>query len=651
MLNVWGATGSSIMVFRILQKAHTMFQPPFVTYSQNGEDALLWRALKGVMRGFYVDVGAQDPVKDSVTKAFYERGWRGINIEPVQYWHRRLAEDRPHDINLRLAASNSPGTMQLFEVQDSGLSTSDHLIAHQHEVSGYKVREHVVECTTLDQIFADHHVETVHFLKIDCEGAEKAVLEGISLTGVRPWIILVEATKPNSTEPTWQQWETLLTGRSYEFEFFDGLNRYYLAKEHMDLASAFATPVNIFDSVHLASEIEAQEHIERLRIEIEGLKGATTNAELRKELEATAAERNAAAALRDKAMAARDEAMATCGGALADRDEAIARCGRALAERDEAMARCGRALVDRDEAIAARDEAATERNDAYAARNKLAIQRMESLAVLAQVVVERDAAESVREKVTVQRDDLVARLSQIQDEMDAFRMAFETLHANQLAFLSSRSWRITAPLRACSTIARSLYRGVRRTLYLLIRRLAHAARPGLRWLAQNRVIRTIATTTLGKNSRLTEHARLFLFGVVTSDRPTSAMRGCEDDTAEVPGDTKADSSLNESVSTSGSEEASATFNLDLVMERIRREVVGRGANHEETSFGPENEGQDGPEPRRVFLPDFGSNSDHEGARINSEDAFATVVERIRAEVARREPRNKATHAMIDKSSP
>ena len=43
----------------------------FVSYAQNFEDVMLWRALKHVENGYYVDIGAQDPVFDSVSLAFY----------------------------------------------------------------------------------------------------------------------------------------------------------------------------------------------------------------------------------------------------------------------------------------------------------------------------------------------------------------------------------------------------------------------------------------------------------------------------------------------------------------------------------------------------------------------------------------------------
>jgi len=54
----------------------------FVSYAQNYEDVMLWRALKHIENGFYIDVGAAWPSEHSVTKLFYDEGWRGINIEP-----------------------------------------------------------------------------------------------------------------------------------------------------------------------------------------------------------------------------------------------------------------------------------------------------------------------------------------------------------------------------------------------------------------------------------------------------------------------------------------------------------------------------------------------------------------------------------------
>ena len=52
----------------------------FVSYAQNFEDVILNRALKSVTNGFYIDIGAEDPVTDSVSLAFYNKGWRGVHV-------------------------------------------------------------------------------------------------------------------------------------------------------------------------------------------------------------------------------------------------------------------------------------------------------------------------------------------------------------------------------------------------------------------------------------------------------------------------------------------------------------------------------------------------------------------------------------------
>ena len=81
----------------------------FVTYAQNGEDAILAHVLAGVERGRYIDVGANDPDAHSVTRAFYDRGWSGVNIEPVPAMHARLAAARTRDVNLAVAAGRQRG--------------------------------------------------------------------------------------------------------------------------------------------------------------------------------------------------------------------------------------------------------------------------------------------------------------------------------------------------------------------------------------------------------------------------------------------------------------------------------------------------------------------------------------------------------------
>jgi hypothetical protein len=74
-----------------------------ISYAQNLEDVILMRALGHVERGVYIDIGANDPVNDSVSLAFYQKGWRGVHVEPAPYFASRLEDARPDERVIRAA--------------------------------------------------------------------------------------------------------------------------------------------------------------------------------------------------------------------------------------------------------------------------------------------------------------------------------------------------------------------------------------------------------------------------------------------------------------------------------------------------------------------------------------------------------------------
>lgn len=248
----------------------------FISYAQNYEDVMLWRALKHVKDGFYVDVGANDPVESSTTKAFYDRGWCGINIEPVTGWYEKLVLERQRDINLQVAVGDYNGELRFFEIVGTGLSTTNEDYAKKHaKEQGYDVYDLTVPVQTLSTIFNEHNVFDVHFLKIDVEGSEQSVLKGLDLNTVRPWVILIEATKPQTTILDFDRWEGLITDQNYQFVYFDGLNRFYIANEHSELTELFTVPPNYWDQYERFSEYENREKISSLEAQL-GEQRATT---------------------------------------------------------------------------------------------------------------------------------------------------------------------------------------------------------------------------------------------------------------------------------------------------------------------------------------------------------------------------------------
>jgi FkbM family methyltransferase len=225
----------------------------FVSYAQNFEDVMLWRALKHVQNGVYVDVGAQHPVVDSVSKAFYEHGWRGIHIEPVPAYAELLRKDRPDEMVLEVALADDEGVLELNIIPNTGLSTAVDEYAQLHRIErGYLPQRIQVPVLTLKTATKSLMGKDVHWLKIDVEGLEEKVLKGWDSQDLRPWIMVVEATIPNSPETDYASWEPILTAAEYQFVYFDGLNRFYVAKEHAELIEAFSCPPNVFDLTMLS---------------------------------------------------------------------------------------------------------------------------------------------------------------------------------------------------------------------------------------------------------------------------------------------------------------------------------------------------------------------------------------------------------------
>jgi FkbM family methyltransferase len=212
-----------------------------VTYSQNREDIILEAMLKHVKQGFYVDVGANHPVNHSVTKKFYDRGWTGINIEPIPKFIELLETQRPKDNNLQICIGEEAGELTFREYKNSGVSTlSAEMIDQNTKENIDDFIEYKVVVKRLSTVLEEAGVGVIHFLKVDVEGYEYEVLNSNNWKKYRPVLICVETNHEFTKD-----WAKLLTGHNYSNVFFDGLNDYYVDNEQKDLIGDFNYPRDI----------------------------------------------------------------------------------------------------------------------------------------------------------------------------------------------------------------------------------------------------------------------------------------------------------------------------------------------------------------------------------------------------------------------
>lgn len=236
-----------------------------ISYAQNFEDVRLWRAFSDVTAGRYLDIGTQDPVQDSVSLAFYERGWRGVQVEPTPSYAAALRTARPDETVIEAAVSVVPGPLRFFEIPKTGLSTGNRQIAERHEASGWECREIVVPTVTLAGLFDLMGPDLIHWMKIDVEGMEADVLASWGNHPARPAALVIEATEPGTQNPAHQAWHELVIRKGYVDVLFDGLSRYFVHESHAARAEALALSPNVFDGYqvhpgHFAANHLAQKH-------------------------------------------------------------------------------------------------------------------------------------------------------------------------------------------------------------------------------------------------------------------------------------------------------------------------------------------------------------------------------------------------------
>jgi FkbM family methyltransferase len=243
------------------------------------EDILLSR-LFHEQPGTFVDVGAHHPFVDNTTYFFYERGWRGVNVEPIPYLHRLLVEYRPQDLNIPVAVSDRDGALTFYHVpQCDGLSTLSTEVASYHRRHGLEVIEGQVQVQSIASLVAQFKIRPPDLLSIDVEGHESQVIEGIPLTIWRPAVIVVESTLPLSQTASHRSWEPILLSHDYLFAAFNGVNRFYLRSDLRNQLDLFLTPVSVLDNFIRYETMSLRQQIQKLENRVHELEKPTYDVE------------------------------------------------------------------------------------------------------------------------------------------------------------------------------------------------------------------------------------------------------------------------------------------------------------------------------------------------------------------------------------
>lgn len=176
-----------------------------ISYAQNREDVVLWRALHAVGTGRYAEIAADDGRGESATRVFADHGWAGLAI--------------------------------VGEVDGDDATTV--------EPSGYAAGD-------------------VHLLVVDARGVDRQA-PGVQpvdlpLSDLRPWVVVVSGADDHAADA----WDAELGAAGYERCLYDGVSRFYLADGHDDLRPALSYPACARDDFTDRREAELVDEVARL---------------------------------------------------------------------------------------------------------------------------------------------------------------------------------------------------------------------------------------------------------------------------------------------------------------------------------------------------------------------------------------------------
>ena len=206
-------------------------------FSHHVENELKEAFFGGATRGFFVDIGANDPQRASQSWHLEQLGWDGILIEPQP----DLADElrRRRRARVYAVACSSPanaGKSLPLHVAGSPHMTGIHASFDPNFAVPDMRRVGVIEVPvkTLDEILVDAKAPApLDFVSIDVETHEIEVLEGFALAKWKPRLMLIEDLALDL------RLHRYVTGRGYKWVRRTGLNGWYVPADD-------PTPVSLF---------------------------------------------------------------------------------------------------------------------------------------------------------------------------------------------------------------------------------------------------------------------------------------------------------------------------------------------------------------------------------------------------------------------
>lgn len=156
-------------------------------FSQYGQDLFIYNMLMGRKEeGFFLEIGANDPIEINNSYYFELHGWDGLAFEPVVSLAQKWKDLRKAEcINIALGDQET----EIEFIEDGALSGIRKTSKYESELSDKK---YIVQQRKLTNVLRERDITNVDVMFVDVEGFEMNVLKGIDFDALNISVICIE---------------------------------------------------------------------------------------------------------------------------------------------------------------------------------------------------------------------------------------------------------------------------------------------------------------------------------------------------------------------------------------------------------------------------------------------------------------------------
>jgi FkbM family methyltransferase len=209
------------------------------SYAQCGEDLIMSFAIDQfkIEKLTYLDIGAHHPYYLSNTAFFYERGNRGICVEPDPSLFADIKKERPLDICLNIGVSDKSGESADFYVMNvPTLNTFSKEEAEKYaSYEGKSIKEKIkVPLLTVNEIIDKYNGSvSPNIVSIDVEGLDYLIISSFDFKRFTPEIFCIETLSytENKSEEKLNNIISFLESKGYFLYADTYINSIFMNKE------------------------------------------------------------------------------------------------------------------------------------------------------------------------------------------------------------------------------------------------------------------------------------------------------------------------------------------------------------------------------------------------------------------------------------